>query len=1037
MRILHASPAEAGFLVWAEASPESGGAGPVRRRGRPPKAPKARPHPFAAPYDDLAASLRPAVPGLTAGKGGLRTAAAWLPSRGGAPLPSSPLLAENGGATGATEILAWIVPAVRLTGGQVIEFLCACRDKQTLAPGTAIGPDLAFWAQAVALAGSLVLRQQVLPDLAEEGGAYRARWIPILSGEDAERSAGLARRMPPAARALSDPEAKAAPDLPAAETLAAFLTVAVDALVRSGAREAGPASFDSLHDRWLHALRADGGAMEGDAGDLARLAGEVRAWRRPVSVESASPVRLCFRLEEPDDRDADPRRAARRKAPSDWRVRFLLQPLDDRSLLVPVADLWKARGRGAARIRRAGIDPREYALSALGQASGICPRIEGSLREAIPSGYDVDATGAHEFLTETSAALEQAGFGVMLPAWWTRKGTKIRLAARANVKAPALRTGSGLSLDEILDVDWQLALGDERLSIGELRALAALKAPLVRVRGQWVELNAEEIRTALDFWRKKNEEPVTARDLVRLALGAEAGIRGLPIAGVAATGWIGEILKELDGRAAIEELPPPAGFTGTLRPYQARGFAWLAFLRRWGLGACLADDMGLGKTIQTLALIQRDWEANGRRPVLLISPTSVVANWRKEAARFTPDLPVMVHHGVERKKGAAFRKAAAKHAIVVSSYALLHRDHDHFAGVKWAGVVLDEAQNIKNPETKQAHAARSIPAGYRIALTGTPVENNVGDLWSIMEFLNPGFLGTQSQFRRVFFIPIQAKRDPDAAARLKRLAGPFVLRRLKTDRTIIADLPEKLEMKVFCTLTKEQASLYAAVVREAEKALKDAKGIGRKGLVLATLSKLKQVCNHPAQFLGDNSSIPDRSGKVARVTEMLEEILEVGERALVFTQFSEMGEILRRHLLETFGREILFLHGAVPKGKRDRMVERFQEEGGPAVFILSLKAGGTGLNLTRAGHVFHFDRWWNPAVEDQATDRAFRIGQTRNVQVHKFLCAGTLEEKIDEMIERKKAVAGEVIGAGEGWITEMSNEELKDLFALRREAIGE
>jgi SNF2 family DNA or RNA helicase len=351
---------------------------------------------------------------------------------------------------------------------------------------------------------------------------------------------------------------------------------------------------------------------------------------------------------------------------------------------------------------------------------------------------------------------------------------------------------------------------------------------------------------------------------------------------------------------------------------------------------------------------------------------------------------------------------------------------------------LDEAQNIKNPETKQARAARALKADFRLALTGTPVENHVGDLWSVIEFLNPGFLGNQAEFKRTFFIPIQAGRDPEAMERLKRLTGPFILRRLKTDKSIISDLPEKMEMKVYCTLTKEQASLYEAVVKETMSSLKSAEGIQRKGLVLATLSKLKQVCNHPAQFLGDNSSIPGRSGKLTRLIEMFEEMIEVGDRALIFTQFAEMGAILRRHLQETYGREALFLHGAVPRAQRDRMVERFQagEEDLP-IFILSLKAGGTGLNLTGANHVFHFDRWWNPAVENQATDRAFRIGQTRNVQVHKFICAGTLEEKIDEMIARKRGIAEKVIGTGEGWLTELSTAELKNLFALRKEAVGE
>jgi SNF2 family DNA or RNA helicase len=399
---------------------------------------------------------------------------------------------------------------------------------------------------------------------------------------------------------------------------------------------------------------------------------------------------------------------------------------------------------------------------------------------------------------------------------------------------------------------------------------------------------------------------------------------------------------------------------------------------------------------------------------------------------------LLVHHGSGRAK-AALKDEAGRHAIVLSSYALLHRDVEAFKDVDWAAVVLDEAQNIKNPETKQARAARAIPAPARIALTGTPVENNVGDLWSLMEFLNPSFLGSQAEFKRTFFVPIQASRDAEATARLKRLTGPFILRRLKTDRSIIADLPAKMEMKVFCTLTKEQASLYQAVVAEMMDTLKSKEDdIQRKGIVLATLSKLKQVCNHPAQFLGDNSPLPGRSGKLARLTEMMEEVIETGDRALVFTQFAEMGGMLKQQLEETFGREALFLHGGVPKAQRDRMVERFQkDEGGPPVFILSLKAGGTGLNLTRASHVFHFDRWWNPAVENQATDRAFRIGQKRNVQVHKFLCVGTLEEKIDEMIEKKKGIAEQVVGTSEAWLTALSTSQLRELMTLRASAVAE
>ena len=330
-----------------------------------------------------------------------------------------------------------------------------------------------------------------------------------------------------------------------------------------------------------------------------------------------------------------------------------------------------------------------------------------------------------------------------------------------------------------------------------------------------------------------------------------------------------------------------------------------------------------------------------------------------------------------------------------------------------------------------------MTSDYRIALTGTPVENHVGDLWALSQFINPGFLGTQTAFREQFFVPIQRHQDDAATARLKKLTGPFLLRRLKTDPTVISDLPAKIETTEFCTLTKEQGSLYAAVVNELEDALLGVEGIQRKGLVLGALSKLKQVCNHPAQFLGDRSAIPKRSGKLTRLTELLEEVRSTGEKALIFTQFTEMGDILQRHLQETFGEEVLFLHGGTARTKRDTMVSRFQAPDGPALFLLSLKAGGTGLNLTAATHVFHFDRWWNPAVETQATDRAFRIGQTRTVQVHAFVCAGTLEEKINEMLARKRDVAARVVGTGESWLTEMNNDQLRDLLKLRPDAVEE
>ena len=912
--------------------------------------------------------------------------------------------------------------------------------KDILAPGVLLGHDSRFWTTAWRWAGSLVARHQYLPGVEESGGTYRAVWQPLITGSDIQLAAHLAEAMPAVCRALTS-EAVAPPALPARAVLLEFLHQAVDHLVRLGPTAPGEPerrgrspslkkNFDSVHDQWLQALGAPTGVMVGDPGELAQLQVEVEKWRRPLAVTSAAPFRLCFRLEEPEP-------LAGESEGETWFVRYLLQAADDQSLLLPVPDAWEGKGQAGAWLHRGNGSAREYLLVSLAQSARICRAIEASLQSSLPSGHTLNTPGAQDFLNAEALLLEQAGFGVMLPSWWTGRG-RVPVAVRAHVKSPKMQGGAGINLDQILSFDWQVALGEEVLSLDELRELANLKASLVKLRGQWVHVEAGEIAGALAFWQKKAAAGISARELLQMSLGGGPDSTGLAPAEVTAEGWLGDLLARLTGQASLEELPAPDNFQGSLRPYQAKGYAWLYFLRQWGLGACLADDMGLGKTIQALALIAREWQEHRPAPVLLVCPTSVVGNWEKEAARFTPQLPLMVHHGAGRSRGKSFVKKVANQALVISSYALLHRDVELFQDIPWSGLILDEAQNIKNPETKQAKAARSLQAQYRLALTGTPVENNVGDLWSIMEYLNPGFLGTQAQFKRTFFIPIQANRNPEAALGLQRLTGPFILRRLKTDPTIITDLPEKQEMKVFCPLTKEQASLYAAVVNEVARTLEGVEGIQRKGAILGALSKLKQVCNHPAQFLNDNSLIPGRSGKLARLTEMLEEMLQVGDKALIFTQFAAMGTILQRYLQETFGREVLFLHGATPKKQRDQMVERFQSgDGRLPLFILSLKAGGTGLNLTAANQVFHFDRWWNPAVENQATDRAFRIGQTKNVQVRKFLCLGTLEEKIDEMIARKLEVAEEVVGTGEGWLTELSNASLKELMSLRREALGE
>jgi len=1051
MIVIHAAIGETGLYLWGE-KPSEKQTAPRRRPGRKPETPAAGMLPYDAGLEVLGGVLSEAGILLEQTEFEPLNMFIWLPSAGNMPISSSPLIAEPLDAGQKADVSPWVVTVVPLEVSESIKFLCCCVGKTVLAPGMIVGSDLTFLTRAMRFAAALVAKQQFLPGMERIGEIWFARWQPVYPACEAERLGRLGKAMPSACRAVSL-QAEAPTEIAPVTLLSSFVGAMVDQFVRfsSTAEQLEPLPakvrekrriFDSIHDQWLHALGTLDGKMNGSEAELAGFALQIEEWRRPATRSMASAFRLCFRLDEPEFGQGETLTGKQSRSihqsHDGWAVHYLLQAADDPSLVVPAEYAWTAKGRRASVLERENFDAREYLLSALGQACGICPNIEASLKGSAPKGYHLDANGAYEFLTHRAWALEQAGFGVLLPAWWTRKGTKLKLTARAAVKSPKMQTKTGLSLDAVVQFNWEVALGGEPLTLKELQELARLKSRLVRVRGQWVELDPEEIQAAVDFWKKQPKEESTVREVVRMALGTHSTFGSFLFEGVRATGWIAEVLSKLEGRTLFEEIPVPRRFQGTLRPYQIRGYSWLGFLRELGFGACLADDMGLGKTIQTLSLIQRDWESNGKKPVLLISPMSVVNNWRKEASRFTPDLPVMIHHGAARTKGKTFKSEVKKHSVIISSYSLLHRDFETLKSVSWAGIVLDEAQNIKNPETKQAKAACALEAGYRIALTGTPVENNVGDLWSIMEFLNPGFLGSQSEFRRSFFIPIQANRDLEATERLKRITGPFVLRRLKTDKAIITDLPDKMEMKVFCTLTKEQASLYEAVVKDVTEALDSSEGIQRKGIVLATLSKLKQVCNHPAQFLGDNSAIPNRSGKLARLTEMIEEILDIGDRALIFTQFTEMGAILRRHLQETFGRETLFLHGGISKKQRDHIVERFQaEENGPGLFILSLKAGGIGLNLTKANHVFHFDRWWNPAVENQATDRAFRIGQMKNVQVHKFICAGTLEERIDEMIEKKKEISEGVVGAGEAWLTELSTVELKQIFALGKDAASE
>lgn len=1039
MRILHASwlanySDDGAFALWAETSE-------TQPEVRSPQ------HPFALSVRDLRHALKELA--LSVGdvlKGGIKETSVLLrlPSVKDTPQPSLAILRDAQVASQAKlGLMDWRADALIFAPADTLDLLASLPSDDELPHAIKIGADLRYW-QVVARFGlELIARQMLKPTLQKNDDQFIARWQPLLDEpSEQERLTRLVRTIPPICRATFRNEKDAMRDAPAPrDLLDDFLDTTIDAFARWHAVFDLPPfpSHRTIAQAWLTALCDRHPVVKESAATLAAFYEQYRAWAEPVGSAGGETFRICFRLDPPDTPNIEGIVAPKTNA-RDWSLRYFLQANDDPSLLVPAETVWRERGSTLKYLNRKFDAPQERLLAGLGLASRMFPPIETSLRDARPEACALNVEQAYAFIREATLLLQSSGFGVLFPGISTKLGVRVNLKSKKQSAQQKGGVGS-LTFESVIAYDWQLALGGEPLSRAEFERLAALKVPLVQVRGQWVEIRPDQIDQAIKFWEKqKSGGDLSLQDALRLALSQEptqANI-GLPVVDVAAEGWIADLLDQLGRGEKLKPISAPAEFRGTLRHYQSAGLSWLAFLRQWGLGACLADDMGLGKTCEMIALLLHErTQRRGTKPALVICPTSVVSNWERELARFAPNLRVHIHHGAERKK-TELAKQATQADVVLSSYALLHRDVEQLAQIGWGDVILDEAQNIKNPTTKQAQAARKIGASaeWRAALTGTPVENRLTELWSIFQFLNPDYLGSQNDFYNRIAKPIERTNDADATQRLKSLVSPFILRRVKTDPSVITDLPAKNEMKVFCNLTKEQATLYEAVVRDSIKRIEEADGIERRGIVLATLMKLKQVCNHPAQFLGDGSALAGRSGKLARLTEMLEEVRGVRERALIFTQFAEMGSMLKTYLQETYGDEVLFLYGGTPMKARTKMIERFQNDpNGPLVFILSIKAGGTGLNLMRANHVFHFDRWWNPAVENQATDRAFRIGQTKNVQVHKYLCAGTFEEKIDAMIERKKSLAESIVGTSEAWITEMTTEQLKELFVLRRESV--
>jgi SNF2 family DNA or RNA helicase len=759
------------------------------------------------------------------------------------------------------------------------------------------------------------------------GPQFEARWQPLLDGDDeARRTTQLAAAMPAICRADAEN-----PDetLPPRAILDSFLNYLTDTAVRQWAtrQELFIPSGKEAAAAWLRALFATDPTVQASAGQIHHFASSFRAWERALTVAGDRHYRVALRLEAPTQQQVK----QMKKGEAAWQLHYLLQARDDASLLVPASEVWRSKSHVLQALDRQFDKPQERLLTGLGYAARFFPPLQRSLQQRSPGQMALTTDEAYTFLRQCAPQLQRAGFGLLVPPWWNKPGTqlgvRLKLGSTSKLKGETAVANGHMSLDNLVRYRWQLSLGETELSWEEFNALVALKSPLVQIRGQWVQLDPEQIEAAIRFWQEQDwEGDLSLFEAMKLGLsGEDHKHSGLQVDGVEMDGWLQSWLDRLQGDEKVEMLPPPEGLQAELRPYQQYGYSWLHFAHRWGMGVILADDMGLGKTIQTLTLIQQIKEELGSipAPILLICPTSVVTNWELERQKFTPGLRALVHQGGERLRGKALIEAIQTADIVLTSYALVRRDGDTLKQIDWFAVALDEAQNIKNANTKQAQTIRKLPADFRLALTGTPVENRLSELWSIMHFLNPGFLGGQKQFRQEFTLPIEKYGDEAAAQKLRKLTRPFLLRRLKTDPTVIQDLPDKQEIKVYCHLSEEQATLYEAVVKDALASIGEQEegGIARKGLVLSMLMQLKQVCNHPAQYLHETEAYQPgedngRSGKLQRLDALLDEVLAEGDRLLIFSQFTEMAGLLQTYIHSRFAVPTLYLHGGVPAKKR-------------------------------------------------------------------------------------------------------------------------
>lgn len=997
-------------------------------------------HPFALDSDTIFPAIRKMLSAQGSHSNGvITTVNLLLPSNEDAPLPSPWLTRGQYNRKKPTDVLLtpWRVTGVHLSPKVALKWLIGL--KITRRGGlVAYSDSLRFWKEAASLVFYSLIHGTYEPNLTKIDHQIKVRWklnTTIL----ANQLETLQKRLPPSCESeyMSDGIRRTRESI-----VDEFFSTSIDYLIRhvvghdildalnqlkSSRKRKKQNPLDSLTPPLLKSLYSRQNSFSAARDVQAAFVAMVANWLKQSQTSEARRWHLCFTVLAPEIGDA--KMEDINPAAKIWRVAISLQNINDLSQHIWAQEIWE----NTVPIQGSeGRTLSEMVLRDLGRALQYFPELAEALEQPYPTYVDLNTEQAYRLMTEQARGLQAAEFNVALPPWF--KKSSRRLTTKFEIDSTAFDKKGMLGFDSMIEFSWKAAVGGKAISEDAFRKMVSHNMALLPIDGQWVEISSEDLFHAVSFFRGRDTSgEMSLREAMHLGMKSEELKTALESAEFDYQGTLEHLFEnEADN---LPEVDQPATLKGSLRPYQKRGLSWLVFQNKLGFGSCLADDMGLGKTIQLLSMLLYERESGHVRlhsmPTLLVCPMSVVGNWFREAARFCPSLRVLIHHGTARHNRYVFMRVFQNYDLIITTYHLVNRDIDIFKSIKWHRVALDEAQNIKNPQAQQTKALYSLDADKKIGLTGTPVENKLSELWSIMEFLNPGYLGSLKSFQTRFATPIERQGDKKKAELLRKLTQPFILRRLKTDKRIIQDLPEKIEMKVYCDLTEEQAAIYQGYVQAQMKEIENSEGIKRNQLVLTTLMKLKQICNHPAHFMADDSALDDRSGKLMRLREMLEEAVEEGDCSLIFTQFTQMGELLVKHLSKHFNCEIMFMHGGIPQPKRQDMVDRFQKVDGKAkIFILTVKTGGTGLNLTAASHVFHYDRWWNPAVENQATDRAFRIGQKRNVQVHKMIAIGTLEDRIDAMIEKKRELAENIIGADESWLTRLSTDALKDVLTL-------